>query len=151
MPNSIRRWMPGIALWLFPVVSCGDVVGPPTSGTYALQEVNGERLPVTWQPSETQAVTLLRDKLVLSSNRRFRRSRGTAETDLTTGITVTATEEWEGSVFRSDGSWVLLSDICGSDSLALCVAPPTVHTVASNLAIRAESPPQGTLLFSPVG
>jgi hypothetical protein len=151
MPDPIRRWIASVALCSLPVASCGDVVGPPSSGTYFLREVNGEELPVSWHATDANTATLLSDTLVLSTDQRFHRVRVTQHTDLTTGIAERAVEEWEGSVLRREGSWILLSDICGSDSLALCVPPPRVQTRGSTLAVRTQSPPTGTLLFSPVG
>ena len=151
MPSPIRRWIASVALCSLPVASCGDVIGPPSSGTYVLREVNGEELPVAWNPGDSNTFTLLSDTLVLSTDQRFHRVRVTQHTDLTTGIALEAVEAWEGSVLRREGSWILLSDICGSDSLALCVPPTTVRTRGSTLAVRTQIPPKGTLLFSPVG
>ena len=136
---------------MLPAASCGDLVGPPITGTFILEEVNGEPLPVSWQPYEAHSITLLHDTLVLSSERRFRRVRAIRQTEVATGITADVTEEWEGSVLERGGSWILLSDICDSESLAICVLPPTVRTVGSSLLVRTESCPQGRFLFTPAG
>ena len=89
--------MAGIALCLISVASCSDIVGPPTLGVYALKEVEGGGLPVSWQPTEAYLLTLLADTLVFSSERRFQRTRTILKTDLVAGITADVTEEWEGS------------------------------------------------------
>lgn len=141
--------MAGAALWVLSGPSCSDIVGPPTSGAYVLVEVDGEELPVSWEPAELHVLTLLSDSLVLSGDHRFRRTRRILQTDLATGSATVIREEWEGSILRQGGSWILLADICAPDSLALCVAPPTVRAQGPNLVVRTHAPPQGRLLYLP--
>lgn len=151
MPSSLWIWIAGTALCVVLLTSCSDVVAPPTLGVYLLEKVNDEELPVSWQPSDAHRYTLVADTIFLLADDRYRRSRSTLVTDVASEVTSDHTVEWEGSLLVEDGTWVLLSDFCGPNSLALCVAPPTVHWVDSGLLVRTLSPPEGDLLFVPVG
>ena len=149
MPNTQRMWIIGAALGILGVTACGDVTGPPTSGTYVLREADGQALPVTWKPGNTQKFELLGDTLVLSSDHGFRRARALRITDLSTGGTMDVTEAWGGSVTKSKGAWVLIQEVCGPDGLGLCLDSPTIRPVGPDVEIRTHAPPASVLLFVP--
>lgn len=140
----------GVTLGLIWLTACGNIAGPPSSGTYVLELADGQALPISWQPTSTMVFQLFSDTLVLSSDQRFHRARVVQRTDLSTGGVEDLTETWEGSMLRDDGSWILLQDVCRLESLALCVEAPTLRRIGPNIEVRTLSPPAGLLLFVPL-
>lgn len=147
MPDPRSLIVAAAALCAIGSAACEDPTGPLTYGTFVLREGDGQALPLAWEPGGGERYELLADTLELSSGERFRRARVLRITELSSGVATQRVEAWEGAVVRRDGTWALLQDICGSDSLALCLEPPTIRAVGEDMEIRTGAPPATVLRF----
>lgn len=145
--RGTRSWV--IMLAFASAASCDDVRSVPT-GTYFLAEADGAALPVSWTVAG-QEFRLLADTLEFMSERRFRRSRALEYRASPSAPTELHRDTAEGTVGVDGGAWRLNYDVCGPESLALCVPSPEVRTRGGLLEVFESASAFSVLTFVRAG